>query len=77
MSRINIPQYSEGLMIAAARTGFQVKANIFQSVVVEARIVRACPVPNPAAEAISVAIAERRKLLAPNVNRTWSGILSD
>jgi hypothetical protein len=43
MLKINIPQHSRGLMIAAERAGSRLKANRFQSDRVEARIVQACP----------------------------------
>jgi hypothetical protein len=42
MLGINIPQHSRGLMIAGSASGFALKTNRFQSVVVEACIVPAC-----------------------------------
>jgi hypothetical protein len=43
MFRINIPQHCRGRLIAHGASGFVLKANRFQGVVVQARIVQACP----------------------------------
>ena len=52
-------------MIAAERAVLPLKANRFQSDRVEARIVEACPARLSLTEAISTAIAEKRKFLMP------------
>jgi hypothetical protein len=65
MLKINIPQHSRGLMIATARAASPLKANRFQSVGVEARILPAARHAYPETDAIGVAIAEKRKFLVP------------
>jgi hypothetical protein len=69
MSRINIPQHSEGLTIAAERAVSLLKADIFQIVVVEARFLRRARHVYPPTEAVSGAIAEKRKFFVPKCER--------
>jgi hypothetical protein len=54
-------------------SGFPLKANRFQSDRVEARIVQACRHAYPATEAISVAIAEKRKFSGPECEQALVG----
>jgi hypothetical protein len=63
MFRINIPQHCGGRLIAHGASGFVLKANRFQGDRVKLALSRPARLAYPATEAISGAIAEKRKFL--------------
>jgi hypothetical protein len=71
MVRINIPQHSRGLTIAGRASGFALKAKIFQSDIVEARLLPAARHAYRATAAIGVQSPKKRRLFGPNVNRLY------